>query len=223
MSAQRKPKLVKCPEPFEPLFVAAEDAMGTFFGDLQRRPEKGEITISDTRYLLVRAASMSIQFRNELSSIYGLRTANQIIYNFGRACGVQDAKMFHQRLGLTDPAMKLAAGPVHFAHVGWAFVDIFPESAPSPDDNYFLIYDHPFSFEANSYRESNTASKDPVCFMNAGYSAGWCEVSFGVELAAKEITCRAKGDDQCIFVMAPPKRLTGYVREYTPRFSKTNK
>ncbi len=88
MSAERKPRLVRCPEPFEPLFVAAEDAMAEFFGDLQRRPEKGEITISGVRYLLVRAASMSVQFRNELSALYGQRTANQIIYNFGGACGI---------------------------------------------------------------------------------------------------------------------------------------
>ena len=76
MSEERKPRLVRCPKPFEPLFVAAEDAMADFFSDLQRRPEKGEITISGVRYLLVRAASMSIQFRNELSSLYGQRTAN---------------------------------------------------------------------------------------------------------------------------------------------------
>jgi len=218
VSEERKPRLVRCPEPFEPLFVAAEDAMAEFFGDLQRRPEEGEITISGVRYLLVRAASMSIQFRNELSGLYGQRTANQIIYNFGRACGIQDAKMFHERLGLTDPAMKLAAGPVHFAHVGWAFVDIFPESAPSPDENYFLIYDHPFSFEADSYVEAGIQSEGSVCYMNAGYSAGWCEISFGVELAAREITCRAKGDDRCIFIMSPPKRLMEYTREYLARY-----
>lgn len=218
MSEERKPRLVRCPEPFEPLFVAAEDAMAEFFSDLQRRPEKGEIAISGVRYLLVRAASMSIQFRSELSALYGQRTANQIIYNFGRACGIQDAKMFHERLGLTDPAMKLAAGPVHFAHVGWAFVDIFPESVPSPDENYFLIYDHPFSFEADSYVEAGIQSEGSVCYMNAGYSAGWCEISFGVELGAREITCRAKGDDRCIFIMSPPKRLMEYTREYLARY-----
>lgn len=217
---QRKPELVRCPEPFEPLFVAAEDTMAEFFSDLERRPEKGEISISGVRYLLVRAASMSIRFREELSAIYGLRTANQIIYNFGRACGVQDAKMFHERLGLTDPTAKLAAGPVHFAHVGWAFVDIFPESAPSPDENYFLIYDHPYSFEAASYIEAEIEVEQPVCYMNAGYSSGWCEISFGVELGAREITCRARGDDKCIFVMSPPKRLLEYTRQYWAKYGR---
>lgn len=219
MSTPRKPQLVQCPEPFEPLFVAAEDALAQFFGDLQRHPEKGEITISGERYLLVRAASMSIQFREELLAIYGLRTANQIIYNFGRACGVQDAMMFHARLGLTEPALKLAAGPVHFAHVGWAHVDIFPESAPAPSENYLLVYAHPSSFEADAYIKTQTKTEDPVCFMNAGYSAGWCEISFGIELAAKEITCRARGDAQCVFVMAPPKKLPTHVKAYLAKYA----
>ena len=31
--------------------------------------------------------------------------------------------------------------------------------------------------------------------MNAGYSSGWCEESFGVTAVASEIMCRARGDD----------------------------
>ena len=34
--------------------------------------------------------------------------------------------------------------------------------------------------------------------MNAGYSSGWCEESFGVTLVASEILCQAKGDDLVI-------------------------
>lgn len=193
--------------------------MAEFFGDVRRTPEEGEITISGVRYLLVRVASMSVRYREELSAIYGLPTANQIIYKSGRARGIQDARLFHERLGLDDPLMKLAAGPVHFAHVGWASVDLFPESAPSPDENYFVIYDHPFSFEADSYLELGKTTDEPVCFVNSGFSAGWCEISFGVDLAAREITCRAKGDERCIFIMCPPKKLMEYTKEYTTRYA----
>jgi V4R domain len=47
----------------------------------------------------------------------------------------------------------------------------------------------------------------PVCAMNAGYSSGWCEESFGIPLVATEITCRAAGNDTCRFIMAPPWHL----------------
>src|SRR3989304_624454 len=54
----------------------------------------------------------------------------------------------------------------------------------------------------------------PVCVMNAGYSSGWCEESFGVPLVASEIMCRAKGDEACRFIMAHPSKIEGYIENY---------
>lgn len=53
--------------------------------------------------------------------------------------------------------------------------------------------------------------------MNAGYSAGWCQVSFGIELKAEEITCRAQGDDRCVFIMAHPKTFDRHALEWKRR------
>ncbi|MCE7895047.1 MAG: hypothetical protein DYH12_35965 [Sorangiineae bacterium PRO1] len=60
-------------------------------------------------------------------------------------------------------------------------------------------------------------SKSPECLMNAGYSAGWCQVSYGVELRAEELLCRARGDDRCFFVMATPGRMPRVLRDYQQR------
>lgn len=214
MSDRDTPKFVRCPEPLAPLFVQAEQVMADFFGDLQRSPEKGHITISGVRYLLMRTESLSFELHEELRKSFGDAGARQIRYKLARALGIRDARMFHKRLGIEDPAMKLALGPVHFAHVGWASVDIFAESRPSPDENYFLAYSHPSSFEADAYVEHGASSKHPACYMNAGYSSGWCEVSFGVELVAEEVTCRAMGHERCVFVMAPPRKIESFVRDY---------
>ena len=99
-----------------------------------------------------------------------------------------------------------------------AYVDIFPESAPTTDENYFLIYDHPYSFEAASFMKESLEVDRPVCHMNAGYSSGWCQVAFGVDLVAKEISCRAKGDDKCIFVMAHPSKINERVVEMREKY-----
>ncbi len=206
--------LVNCPEPFEPLFAAAEQIIGSFFTGLVQRPAQAELEISGERYILMRAESIGVELFRELKKSFGEAGARQVTYKIGHACGRRDAEMFHARLGVDDPVMKLALGPVHFAHVGWARVDIFPESAPSPDDNYLLVYDHPNSFEADAYLKSGEMSKFPACHMNAGYSAGWCSESFGVDVKAQEICCRAAGDAQCIFVMAPPKRLAERIDEF---------
>jgi len=50
--------------------------------------------------------------------------------------------------------------------------------------------------------------------MNAGYSSGWCEESFGLGLVAVEIMCQAKGDPACRFIMAPPSRIEGHIAAY---------
>ena len=205
MSSQTK--VVKCPEPFAPLFADAERIMAGFFGDLERDPEKGQIHIQGVRYMLMRTDSMSIELQEELRKTFGEAGARQIRYKLAKACGRRDARLFAERLGIEDPAMRLALGPVHFAHVGWANVDIFDESAPQPNEDYYLAYDHPYSFEAASYIENGIISEHAVCHMNAGYSTGWCEVSFGLELQAEEITCRARGDQQCLFVMAHPSQF----------------
>ena len=42
---------------------------------------------------------------------------------------------------------------------------------------------------------------------SAGYSAGWCSESFGLEVHAREITCVAAGGRECRFVMAPWEKL----------------
>ncbi len=211
---------VSVPGAVKPLFDAAQKVVGEYFKDLQLDPTKGSIMIHDQRYVLVRASALSYDFLNTIKSLY-IERGEQEAYLIGRnflfdiahVIGLEDARNFHQRMNLTDPIAKLSAGPVHFAYTGWAFVDILPESNPSPDDNYYLKYHHPYSFEAASWIKSGERSEFPVCIMNAGYSSGWCEASFGIPLTAVEISCRAKGDEHCTFIMAPPHRIHDYLEQ----------
>lgn len=214
MGSESGKRVVKCPEQFAPLFGEAERMMDGFFSDFERRPERGDITIGGVRYLMMRTESLAIELHEELRKTFGEAGARQIRYKIAKACGSRDARMFHKRLGVEDPNMRLALGPVHFAHVGWANVDIFPESAPQPNENYFLVYDHPFSFEARAFLDNGIKADKPVCVMNAGYSTGWCEASYGIDLRAEELTCRARGDEKCVFVMAHPKRFDAAIRDY---------
>jgi hypothetical protein len=75
-------------------------------------------------------------------------------------------------MNVKDSIEKLSAGPIHFAYAGWAFLKIFDESNPSPDETYYLIYDHPYSFEADTWITQGANTDFPVCTMNAGYSFG---------------------------------------------------
>lgn len=212
---------VKVPEQFEPVFRKAQEYVAKYFTEIKRDPTKGTLEISGERYILVRAASMSVDFFDTIRKLYrdqgeeeAHNIAKQFLFDIAHSIGMQDARNFHLKQGLKDPVEKLSTGPVHFAYSGWAFVDISPESSPSPDENYYLLYDHPYSFESDSWLRAGRQTVYPVCVMNSGYSSGWCEESFGLPLVASEIMCRARGDVACRFIMAPPSRMEGRIKDY---------
>jgi signal transduction histidine kinase len=50
--------------------------------------------------------------------------------------------------------------------------------------------------------------------MNAGYSSGWCEESFGLPLVSVEVECAAARGKRCRFIMAPPSRIEEHLARY---------
>lgn len=215
------PDVVLVPPEMRPLFDTASRTFREYFRRIQVDPARAMIGVDDERYVLIRASAFSIDFLDTLVQLYadrGEREALAIgrgfLFDIAHTIGLHDARTMHAKLGARDPLEKLSGGPVHFAYTGWALVDIKAESTPTPDDGFCLIYDHPYSFEADSFRRAGRTSEGPVCIMNAGYSSGWCEASFGIELTAVEIACRARGDATCSFVMAPPRRIAARVQEH---------
>jgi len=217
---------VRVPALFEAPFLRAQDYVQRYFQDRIENPDAATISIAGERYVLLRAASLSVEFIELVMKLYqdqgeaeARSVANNLLFDLAHALGRADARAFQAKMGVTDPIERLSAGPIHFAFSGMAFVDISPESRPSPDEDYFLIYDHPFSFESHSWMAKGKRSDVPVCVMNAGYSSGWCEESFGVRLVSVEIECCASGDEHCRFIMAPPSRIEGHLSRYPPRRS----
>lgn len=220
---------VKVPKNIQPIFNKAQDTVGGYFKSLRLTPSKGSIDIDGERYILVRASALSLEFLNSISYFYrdrgkeeALSIGKNLLFDLAHMLGMEDAKNFHKKMGLKDPISKLSAGPVHFAYSGWAFVDILKESQPSPDENFFLKYNHPYSFEADSWLRAGKKSTSPVCIMNSGYSSGWCEASFGINLTAVEITCKAKGDKHCTFIMAPPHKIEHYLQKNKKQVKQPN-
>ena len=151
-------RTVAVPPEMAPLFAAAQDYVTRYFADARFDPTQGTIEVFGQRYMLVRAASMSVDFFDCILRLYADQGAEQaaavargLLFDVAHSLGAADARNFHTRMDLTDPIAKLSAGPIHFAHTGWAFVDISAESRPCPDENFFLLYDHPYSFESHSW------------------------------------------------------------------------
>lgn len=223
MSQEPDGRLVsaRVPESFQQAFYAAQEHVLRYFAERRDEPARGSITVSGDRYILVRAASLSTEFFDLVTSLHhnlddreAWRVGTSFLFDLAHTLGKSDARHFHRRMGVSDPVEKLSAGPVHFAHTGWAFVNILPESHVSADESFCLIYDHHQSFEADSWLQAGRHPPLPACTLNAGYSSGWCEESFGVTLVAVELTCRAMGADRCRFIMAPPDRIEGLIERH---------
>jgi len=200
----------KVPSAFAPPFEAAEAYVKKHFSQIERRPEQGTIHIGGDRYVLVRAESLYLAWYDSMAQTFGADTARDFIYATGREIGRSDSKTFIERLGVTDGVERLASGPIHFSHAGWAFVEILDDSAPATNDSYFMHYIHPNTFESEVLGAKGIRRDACACHFSAGYSAGWCGAAFGLEVHARELWCTAKGDERCEFVMAPAARLDGH-------------
>ncbi|MEM6295857.1 MAG: XylR N-terminal domain-containing protein [Myxococcota bacterium] len=200
-------KAVRVPTPFEPPFLAGEAFVEKLFSQVQRKPEDGTIHVGDERYVLMRCESLYAAWFKAMAETFGEETASRFIYNTAREIGRSDAKSFIERQGVEDPIARLAAGPVHFAHAGWAMVEILPDSVPATDDAFFLHYLHPNTFESEVLRSRGETTEDCSCLFSAGYSSGWCTEAFGLKLHGRELRCVSKGDDRCEFIMSPADRL----------------
>lgn len=208
------------PDVLEPFFKEMELQFRSYFSELNYDPDSGEISIRGQRYVLFRSDSLGYEFHEFILDRYSDRSpeeassiATNFAYDNAKVIGKKDSLAFHVNMGLDTPLERLAAGPIHFAFTGWANVEIYPESNPVADENYLLKYRHHNSFEAQSWIKANKLASIPVCTMNSGYAAGWCEEAFGIPLTAVEVSCEAMGHEACTFVMAPVDRIQSYLGE----------
>ncbi|MGM0557693.1 MAG: ATP-binding protein [Myxococcota bacterium] len=202
----------------------AHERVHSYFETLRVNAATGRVDVMDERYVLVRAASLSVEFFDMVVNLYEDHTdanataiAHGLLFDLSHAIGRADAVAFHQRFGDDSLEKRLAIGPVHFAHTGWATVELLPDSRVTFGDEFRLIYNHHNSFEADAWLEAKGGAQFPVCTMSAGYSSGWLSESCEIDVVATEITCRARGDENCCFVMAHPDRIEEEVADYLER------
>src|SRR5688572_5374797 len=99
---------VRVPEKFAPLFELAQSYVTRYFADQKSAPERGTLEISGQRYMLVRAASMSVEFHDMVRSYYredqeAAAVAHALLFDVAHAMGLADAKAFAERMNVTDP------------------------------------------------------------------------------------------------------------------------
>jgi hypothetical protein len=134
-----------------------------------------------------------------LEDMYGARGGRGMALRIGRACFARGMKTFGAMAGMTDPAfialplnVRTRLGLDALAAIFTNFSDQH-SSVEELDDYYeFSTESSPMAWGRNSDR--------PVCHALTGIiqeSLRWA--SDGYEYHVQEITCRAAGDEQCVF------------------------
>lgn len=206
-------KSVRVPDAFLGPFAQAEPYVQKLFAGLEMDPTQGYIRAGGDRYVLMRCESLYVAWFDALADTFGPEAANMFIYNTAREIGRSDSGTFSERLGVEDGLQRLASGPIHFSHAGWALVEILADSRPAPDEHYYLHYYHPNTFESEVLKRRERHVEGCACLFSAGYSAGWCSDAFKIDVHAREIRCTARGDERCEFIMAPIDKLDGYEQQ----------
>src|SRR3954454_10163983 len=95
-------RTVSVPAEFEPLFAKAEELVSRCFAERTHDPARGTIEIFGERYLLVRAASLSVEFFTLVEERYGPgreaegeEFAANILFDLAHAVGKSDAHKLH--------------------------------------------------------------------------------------------------------------------------------
>ena len=108
--------------------------------------------------------------------------------------------------------------PVRLAFEGWASTQILPQSYITDDEDFLLVWEQSYSFEANSWlNQHNDTSHSCTCCLTSGYYSGWIGRVLGVPVVAAEISCRARGDSVCRFIMSAPSSLEIYLKAYSQK------
>ncbi len=219
------PETVDAGPAFSELFREAEERLQRTFGQTEQSPGLARITIADERYILVRAASVSFRFVDLFRDVLGSlldreateHAAREVLYDLAHAIGRADARAI--LVDVEERDRRLSFGPVHFAYTGWARVRLHADSEPTGDTPW-MHFDHLHSFEADSFLGGGRQTEVPACVMNAGYSAGWATESFGMRAETAEISCRARGDASCSFVLAVPDELEARIASVADRYER---
>jgi diguanylate cyclase (GGDEF)-like protein len=214
-------KIIDLLNPFRNSFRSTQGTLQKLFQDEEIHVSKSTVEISGERFVLIRAASLSVDFFDCILDLYqdkerneAIRTTQELLFDVSHAIGMKDGEYFHKKLPFINPSIVLKIGRVLFAHTGWVSINVFPGTKPTKDENFLLLFEHPSTFESHSWLKADKKTDRPICIMTSGYSSGLCEKLFGIPLVTTELTCKAKGDKACFFITAPPSRIADYIKDY---------
>jgi predicted hydrocarbon binding protein len=158
---------------------------------IEHKPLEGKIKLIDDPVVIM-PRFVFTSMMNSLKKTMGELPAGGVNYRAYMDMGKENVEHY-KKMGIDKPNILSDMAFAFYSQMGW-FSIIKTEWNETAKTKTMTL-----SHTVESEAFGNTGKN--VCFCTAGLLAGIIEGSFGIKVQAKEIKCRSKGDEHCVFTI----------------------
>jgi len=172
--------------------VRGESAITEF---IEHKPLEGTIQLIDEPVVMM-PRFIFTSMTNSLKKTMGEAPANGVDYRAYMDMGKENVEHY-KKMGITNPKTLSDMAFTFYSQMGW--FNFVKEEWDEKSKLKTITLSH--TVESESF--GNTGKT--VCYCTAGLLAGIIEGAFGIRVQAKEIKCKSKGDENCVFTVTNRK------------------
>lgn len=158
---------------------------------IEHKPLEGKIQLIDDPVVIMPRFIFS-SMMTSLKKTMGELPAGGVNYRAYMDMGKENVEHY-KKMGITNPNTLVDMAFTFYSQMGW--FRIIKTEWDEATKTKTITLEHTVESEA-----FGTTGKN-VCFCTAGLLAGIVEGAFGIRVQGKEIKCRSKGDEHCVFTI----------------------
>jgi predicted hydrocarbon binding protein len=158
---------------------------------IEHKPLEGKISLIDEPVVMM-PRFIFTSMTQSLKKTMGEAPASGVNYRAYMDMGKENVEHY-KKMGITNPKTLSDMAFTFYSQMGW--FNFVKEEWDEKAKIKTITLSH--TVESESF--GNTGKN--VCFCTAGLLAGIIEGSFGIRVQAKEIKCKSKGDEHCVFAI----------------------
>jgi len=172
--------------------VKGESAITEF---IEHKPLEGTISLIDEPVVMM-PRFIFTSMTTSLKKTMGEAPASGVNYRAYMDMGKENVEHY-KKMGITNPKTLSDMAFAFYSQMGW--FNFVKEDWDEKTKLKTITLSHTVESESFGNIGKN------VCFCTAGLLAGIIEGSFGIRVQAKEIKCKSKGDENCVFTITNKK------------------
>jgi predicted hydrocarbon binding protein len=156
---------------------------------IEHKPLEGKIQLIDEPVVMM-PRFIFTSMTTSLKKTMGEAPASGVNYRAYMDMGKENVEHY-KKMGITNPKTLSDMAFTFYSQMGW--FNVVREEWDEKAKTKTITLSH--TVESESF--GNTGRN--VCFCTAGLLAGIIEGSFGIRVQAKEVKCKSRGDEHCVF------------------------